>query len=162
MSIVYRGTVFSRVSFVSRAAGWSCWSSLSLSSRGSVVSTKTKRTLFPGRSKGSGFSDWTLAGTEVDVRCRRRASRSQHFTQTGSYNRGMSSLRNSCCSQWRHFVSLCSTVFSYKLRAVLTVGPGGPTLPADPGKPVGPWKQKMTQGAQVYKLYNRIQCICCK
>ena len=29
----------------------------------------------------------------------------------------------------------------------LTVGPGGPTLPADPGKPVGPWE--MTQGAQM-------------
>lgn len=28
------------------------------------------------------------------------------------------------------------------LRAELTVGPGGPTRPADPGKPVGPWKQE--------------------
>ncbi|KAF3842827.1 hypothetical protein F7725_001676 [Dissostichus mawsoni] len=27
-------------------------------------------------------------------------------------------------------------------QAELTVGPGGPTRPADPGKPVGPWKQE--------------------
>lgn len=43
-------------------------------------------------------------------------------------------------------------MFSYKLRRVLTVGPGGPTLPADPGKPVGPWKQK-----NYSKVYNRKQ-----
>lgn len=37
------------------------------------------------------------------------------------------------------------TLYSYRLRAVLTAGPGGPTLPGDPGKPVGPCKQKHLQ-----------------
>ncbi|TNN60265.1 hypothetical protein EYF80_029518 [Liparis tanakae] len=59
------------VSFVSEAAGWSRWSTLSLSSGGSVVSTQTKRTLFPWRSKRSGFSKWTLAGLEAALESQR-------------------------------------------------------------------------------------------
>lgn len=32
--------------------------------------------------------------------------------------------------------------FQVYFTGILTVGPGGPTFPGDPGKPVGPWKIK--------------------
>lgn len=62
------GSVFSRVPFVSWAAGWAPWSSLSLFSRRSRVSSKTTRTLFAWKSKGSGLPNWTLARAEAVIR----------------------------------------------------------------------------------------------
>lgn len=38
------------------------------------------------------------------------------------------------------------------MRGILTGGPGGPTLPADPGKPVGPWRQR--QSFQIETLWG--------
>lgn len=35
----------------------------------------------------------------------------------------------------------------------LTAGPGGPTLPAEPGNPVAPWEQNTTQSVQIRSYF---------
>lgn len=57
----------------------------------------------------------------------------------------------------QNYTSLCGSVrVSLFIETfILTVGPGGPTLPADPGNPVGPWyNQKHYTILYYYAIIN--------
>lgn len=49
--------------------------------------------------------------------------------------------------------SVLQQKFLQEFKGSLTGGPGGPTRPADPGKPVGPWRQRQKSSDQKIMRY---------